>query len=171
MRKPGRLRLASCACRHLLTQTPRSPAAAVNNYVADLVSADERTGAFGVLSGVAMAGTAFGFTAGGLAGDYISAVAPFEITFCLLVGSTLFTGLFLPYIAPAPRPDASVDGKPAARGGPLSCLAVFVPRRIEGHKGRYWGLTLLGLGAFMGVLATAFVVRPLRHFFLAIVRS
>jgi hypothetical protein len=112
-----------------------------------------------------MAGTALGYTVGGLAGDYISPVAPFEITFCLLVASTLFTAFFLPYIPPAtPAPaESTVQGdgpkEAAVSGGPLACLRVFIPRKNDDGRGRYWGLTLLGLGAFMGVLATAFVVR------------
>lgn len=127
---------------------------AANTYISEVVAPEERTAAFGVLSGVAMAGTGFGYTVGGLAGDYISPAAPFEITFCLLVASTLFTGLFLPYIAPVKKEG---EKKGFSLGAILGCLAVFVPRRREGQKGRYWGLTLLGLGTFLGVLATSFV--------------
>lgn len=135
---------------------------AANTFLNDVVGDEERTGAFGVLSGVAMAGTALGYTVGGLAGDLIGPVAPFEITFGLLVASTFFTAFFLPYIPPAtPEPAESDIGSKQAgsTGGPLACLRVFVPRKNDDGKGRYYGLTLLGLGAFLGVLATSFVVR------------
>lgn len=135
---------------------------AANTFLNDVVSDEERTAAFGVLSGFAMAGTALGYTVGGLAGDYINLAAPFEITFCLLVASTFFTAFFLPYIPPAKQVEATDGVTPkqsSANGGPLACLRIFVPRKIEDGRGRYWGLTLLGLGAFLGVLATAFVVR------------
>lgn len=110
-----------------------------------------------------MLGTAIGFTLGGLAGDLWGAPAPFEITLCLLVLSTLFSRFFLPYIPPATAP-LSADGSPAevvksSAFSFLHCLKVFLPtERTDGKKGKFWGLTLLGLGSFLGVFATSFVV-------------
>ena len=110
-----------------------------------------------------MLGTAIGFTLGGLAGDFWGAPAPFEITLCLLILSTLFSRFFLPYIPPATAPLAA-DGSPAeavksSAFSFLHCLKVFLPtERTDGKKRKFWGLTLLGLGSFLGVFATSFVV-------------
>ncbi|KAJ7876617.1 hypothetical protein B0H13DRAFT_2054976 [Mycena leptocephala] len=104
---------------------------AANSYIAEIVEPVERTAAFGVVAGMMMLGSALGYTAGGLANDLISISAPFEITFGLLVPESLFAF--------------------------LACLTVFVPTRYAHGNGRFWGLTLLGLGAFGGTLATAYV--------------
>ena len=111
-----------------------------------------------------------GFTLGGLAGDKFGTPAPFQITFCLLVLSTLFTRFCLPYIPPAASlPPTSTDtdsdevaSKPAPKESTFSflhCLKVFLPQtHTDGRGGRFWGLTLLGTGCFMAVLATSYVV-------------
>lgn len=131
-----------------------------------------------------MAGTAFGYTgssiflppasngalhplfvaAGGLTGDMFGAPAPFQVTLILLILSTILSGVFLPYIPPASPPSAAKDGAKASGGGVfgfLSPLKVFLPRVIEKEDGgdgtNYWGLTFLGSGTFLGVLALAYV--------------
>ncbi|KAJ7192512.1 hypothetical protein GGX14DRAFT_480004 [Mycena pura] len=132
-----------------------------NSYINELVEPAERTAAFGVLAGMNMLGTALGYIAGGLAGDLISISAPFEITFCLLVLSTAYTRLLLPYIPPAATTDAAPDGTASKQGESffsfLACLRVFLPVKYELHSGTFWGLTLLGLGTFGGTLATGYV--------------
>jgi hypothetical protein len=163
----------------------------VNSYMAEVVGPEERTAAFGVLAGIAMLGVAngafqhnessayrfklpgnAGYICGGLSNDLIDLSAPFEITFCLLVGSTLFTGLCLPYIPPGgfpvkPDPDAPSENstteepkKPESVFAFLHCLRIFLPAKYaDGNgKGRFWGLLLLGFGAFSSVMATAHVV-------------
>ncbi|KAJ7912124.1 hypothetical protein B0H13DRAFT_2660272 [Mycena leptocephala] len=143
---------------------------AANSYIAEIVEPVERTAAFGVVAGMMMLGSALGYTAGGLANDLISISAPFEITFGLLVVSTLYTALLLPYIPPAshktgttsadsipPTDSGSASKKPESLFAFLACLTVFVPTRYAHRTGRFWGLTLLGLGAFGGTLATAYV--------------
>jgi len=104
-----------------------------------------------------------GYTAGGLANDLINISAPFEITFCLLVASTLYTAVLLPYIPPAAAAKASsATEDPALKKSEslfafLACLTVFLPTKYAHRSGTFWGLTLLGLGAFGSVLATAYV--------------
>ncbi|KAJ7458537.1 hypothetical protein FB451DRAFT_1046793 [Mycena latifolia] len=130
-----------------------------NSYIAEVVPPAERTGAFGVLAGVSMLGTALGYVAGGLANDLIGIVAPFEIAFVLLVASTLYTLLFLPYVPPAARSEAEVGAtkKRESVFAFLDCLRVFLPAKYESGRGTFYGVTLLGLGAFAGGLATAYV--------------
>ncbi|KAJ7607625.1 hypothetical protein DFH06DRAFT_1249778 [Mycena polygramma] len=143
----------------------------VNSYVAEVVEPEERTAAFGVLAGIAMLGTANGYICGGLSNDYINLAAPFEITFCLLVGSTLFTALCLPYVPPGGFAAAKAHPDSATGAGStqqdakkdvsvfafLHCLRIFLPARYADGKGRFWGLPLLGFGAFWSVMATAYV--------------
>ncbi|KAJ7458488.1 hypothetical protein FB451DRAFT_1097610, partial [Mycena latifolia] len=136
-----------------------------NSYMAEVVEPEERTAAFGVLAGIAMLGVANGYICGGLSNDFIGLSAPFEITFCLLVGSTLFTAFCLPYIPPGGFPDTKTDANaPAANSKDkeslfafLHCLRIFLPARYADGSGRFWGLPLLAFGAFWSVMATAYV--------------
>ncbi|KAJ7325779.1 hypothetical protein DFH08DRAFT_1085029 [Mycena albidolilacea] len=141
----------------------------VNSYMAEVAEPEERTAAFGVLAGVAMLGVANGYICGGLSNDYIGLSAPFEITFCLLVASTFFTAFCLPYIPPGGFPankdpnsttqDRSEEEpkKDASAFGFLRCLRIFLPAKYADGKGTFWGLPLLGFGAFWSVMATAYV--------------
>ncbi|KAJ6451122.1 hypothetical protein C8R47DRAFT_1170425 [Mycena vitilis] len=133
----------------------------VNSYMAEVVEPEERTAAFGVLAGVAMLGTANGYVCGGLSNN-ISLSAPFKITFCLLVASTLFTAFCLPYIPPGglatkkalgsltPPPNAhpTQEGpkKDASPFAFLYCLRIFLPSRYSDGKGRFWNLGTPTLG-------------------------
>jgi hypothetical protein len=104
---------------------------------------------------------------------FIGPLAPFQVTFCLLVFCTIFGSIFLPYIPPedahasahsnAQSPASSGNGNGNGKSPSkhkrsfLSPLKIFVPRRTTDADGRKrWdlNLTLLGLGAFFSVLAT-----------------
>ncbi|KAJ6576271.1 hypothetical protein B0H10DRAFT_2103178 [Mycena sp. CBHHK59/15] len=135
-----------------------------NSYMAEVVEPEERTAAFGVLAGMAMLGVANGYICGGLSNDYIGLSAPFEFTFCLLVGSTFFTAFCLPYIPPGGFPKSGetpvaevVKEKEESVFSFLHCLRIFLPAKYADGKGRFWGLPLLGFGAFWSVMATAYV--------------
>lgn len=126
-----------------------------NTFVNALVLPEERTASFGILQGVFMLGSCVGFSIGGLVGDRFGDAAPFEVTLCLLIISTILSSAFLPYIAPEPVDEESGTGI----GGMLKPLLVLGPRRIEKEDGgdgnRYWGVTLLafGTGAFDFILS------------------
>ncbi|KAJ7183826.1 major facilitator superfamily domain-containing protein [Mycena filopes] len=132
-----------------------------NSYMAEVVAPEERTAAFGVLAGIAMLGVATGYICGGLSNDYINLSAPFEITFCLLVASTFFTAFCLPYIPVGRRRELDARKEKDDSDSVFSflhCLKIFFPAKYaDGSKGRFWGLPLLGLGAFLSVTATAYV--------------
>ncbi|KAJ7859186.1 hypothetical protein B0H14DRAFT_2747401 [Mycena olivaceomarginata] len=118
----------------------------VNSYMAEVAEPEERTAAFGVLAGVAMLGVANGYICGGLSNDYIGLSAPFEITFCLLDPNSTTEDLS----EEEPKKDASTFGF-------LRCLRIFLPAKYADGKGTFWGLPLLGFGAFWSVMATAYV--------------
>ncbi|KAK6996691.1 hypothetical protein R3P38DRAFT_3070040 [Favolaschia claudopus] len=132
-----------------------------NTYIPEVVEPIQRTAAFGVLAGMTMLGSALGFIAGGLAYDLINISAPFEITFGLLVASTLYSAALLPYIPPSGDPPNTIDSSAPSKLKPLSAfidsVSVFQPSEYADGSGKYWGLTLLGLGAFAGGLATQYV--------------
>jgi hypothetical protein len=114
---------------------------------------------------MAMLGTAVGFTFGGLFDKWFGKLAPFQVTFCILVSCCFLTGFGLPYIAPAvteSEDDAAehADGKSKKKKGGMALffkpLRVFAPRDIDGK--RYTGATFLALGVAGSVLATQYVV-------------
>ncbi|KAJ6546050.1 hypothetical protein DFH09DRAFT_1367492 [Mycena vulgaris] len=133
-----------------------------NSYIAEVVEPVERTAAFGVLAGMSMLGTAVGYIAGGLTNDRFGISSSFEITFCLLVGSTFYTALLLPHVPPAahqsePVGDGTTKKTTESLFAFLNCLRVFLPARYVHGPGMFYGLMLLGIGSFGGVLATAYV--------------
>jgi len=107
------------------------------------------------------------FSVGGLVSDHFGIPSPFKVTLGLLVCSTLFASIFLPYIAP-PTPTKRVDGGVEKTEGAfvfLSPLKLLGPnRKAEGGWRGTWGLGLLGMGLFCGVLATG--VSPVSILFL-----
>jgi hypothetical protein len=94
-----------------------------------------------------------------LAYRYLGYLAPFEITFGLLVLTTIFGSVFLPYIAPDVASDAEKK-----KQGMLEPLKLFLPKRVEigGRIKRDWNLFLLGAGAFFSVFATGYVPMALQ---------
>nr|GAT60571.1 predicted protein [Mycena chlorophos] len=131
---------------------------AANSYITELVNAEERTAAFGILAGMNMLGTAMGYVGGGLVGSLVSLRAPFEVTFTLLVLSTIFTGTSLPYIPPTASLDA--NNPQEKKRSSFTAIRVFRPVKFvlaSGKHVRWYGLTLLAVGTFAGALATSYV--------------
>ncbi|KAF7317419.1 hypothetical protein HMN09_00478600 [Mycena chlorophos] len=131
---------------------------AANSYITELVTAEERTAAFGILAGMNMLGTAMGYVGGGLVGSLVSLRAPFEVTFTLLVISTIFTGTSLPYIPPTASLDA--NNPQEKKRSSFTAIRVFRPVKFVLASGKHvwwYGLTLLAVGTFAGALATSYV--------------
>ncbi|KAF7317432.1 hypothetical protein HMN09_00479900 [Mycena chlorophos] len=132
---------------------------AANSYITELVKAEERTASFGVLAGMNMLGTAIGYVGGGLVGSLVSLHAPFQVTFTLLVGSTIFTGTSLPYVAPTASTSGEDKEKEKKRSS-IASILVFRPVKFTLPSGKtiwWYGLTLLAVGTFAGALATSYV--------------
>lgn len=129
----------------------------LNSYITEIVEHEERTGALGQLQGCAMLGNAFGYLAGGLLADWMNIAAPFRVTVVLFLLSSLYVLLALPSI---PLSD-KIPG-PASRNiskffGPLK---IFAPQKWtlpDGRIQRQYGAILLGVGVFLGVLATGYI--------------
>ncbi|GAA5905506.1 hypothetical protein JCM6882_004771 [Rhodosporidiobolus microsporus] len=106
-----------------------------NTYCAALVAPEELGGVLGTLR----------------------PVYPFLAAFTCLSLSTALSGCFLPYIPPASAAETAKSGG----GGLLAPIKVFLPRKVfreDGSRnGRWYGLSFLGVGAFVSVFATSFI--------------
>ena len=130
---------------------------ALNSYVTEIIEPSGRTGALGKLQGVSFLGISLAYLAGGLISDAFGIIAPFRVTLALFLTSCLYVLLFLPWIPP----DKSMFEKPsngiARFFGPLK---IFTPQRWTLRDGRVvteYGTILLGIGTFLGVLATGYI--------------
>ena len=97
-----------------------------------------------------------------MAFDYGGMLLPFQIAFLLLVFTTIFAALFLPYIDPTPVSTSTTtqnEHQEKKKQSFLTPLKIFIPKRkmVDG-KGK-WDLNLffLASGAFFSVLATGYV--------------
>jgi hypothetical protein len=97
-----------------------------------------------------------------MAFDYGGMLLPFQIAFLLLVFTTIFAALFLPYIDPTPpltSPSTTQTDPKKKKQSLLTPLKIFIPKRklVDG-KGRWdFNLFFLASGAFFSVLATGYV--------------
>jgi hypothetical protein len=97
-----------------------------------------------------------------MAFDYGGMLLPFQIAFLLLVFTTIFAALFLPYIDPTPpltSPSTTEPDPKKKKQSLLTPLKIFIPkRRMVDGKGRWdFNLFFLASGAFFSVLATGYV--------------
>jgi len=92
-----------------------------------------------------------------MAFDYGGMLLPFQIAFLLLVFTTIFAALFLPYIDPTPVSTSTTQNEPQGKKKQsfLTPLKIFIPKRKMGK----WDFNLffLASGAFFSVLATGYV--------------
>jgi MFS family permease len=133
---------------------------ALNTYTTELVEPSKRTGVFGQLQGCVMFGTAFGYLFGGNIGDLFGIRRPWEVAFFLMIFSTIYTILFLPYVTPHTAESSPDHRKSKGVSGFFGPARLFVPQKFQLQDGRikrHWGVFLLGAGVFWGVLATGFI--------------
>ncbi|WPH02577.1 Hypothetical protein R9X50_00544200 [Acrodontium crateriforme] len=128
---------------------------ALNSFAAEVVEPEERTATLGRLTGCSMFGTAVGYLAGGYLGD-IDIIYPFRVTLALFLISCTYVILTLPTIH-----DQEVESKAAT-----SFMAFFDPLKMllpkkwilkDGTVQTEYGTLVLGIGTFLGVLATSYI--------------
>ncbi|KAK4896052.1 hypothetical protein LTR27_005909 [Elasticomyces elasticus] len=127
---------------------------ALNSLATEVVEPAERTATLGRLSGCAMFGMAFGYLAGGLIGDYLGIIWPFRVTLVLFLLCCLYIQLCLPTI------HNKVEGKAKTLSSFFDPIKMFAPAKwvLDGGKvQRENGVLLLGIGTFLGVLATSYI--------------
>ncbi|TKA69178.1 hypothetical protein B0A55_09580 [Friedmanniomyces simplex] len=129
---------------------------ALNSLATEVVEPAERTATLGRLSGCAMFGTALGYLAGGLIGDYLGIIWPFRVTVLLFLLSCLYIQLCLPTIH-----NKQIESKASkSLSSFFDPIKMFAPQKwilSNGKVQREWGVLLLGVGTFLGVLATSYI--------------
>jgi hypothetical protein len=129
----------------------------LNSYITEVVEHEARTGVLGQLTGCAMFGTSLGYLAGGLLSDIFGIIAPFRVTLMLFLISWLYVLLFLPWILKSEAAVKKTSKDFTRFFGPLK---MFAPQKwvlVDGRTQNEWGTLLLGIGVFLGVLATSYV--------------
>ena len=128
----------------------------LNSFVAEVVDHEARTGALGKLQGISFLGLSSAYLAGGLLGDYFGIIAPFRVTLILFLTSSAYVVLFLPWIPLNEDAATSSTNGVSKFFGPLK---LFIPQKYVLRSGRIqreYGALLLGIGVFLGVLATGY---------------
>ncbi|KAI6906598.1 hypothetical protein D0869_14136 [Hortaea werneckii] len=129
---------------------------ALNSLATEVVEPAERTGTLGRLSGCAMFGTAIGYLAGGLIGDYLGIIWPFRVTLALFILCCIYIQLCLPEIH-----NKEVEAKASrSLSSFFDPIKMFAPQKFirpNGHVYKEYGVLFLGIGTFLGVLATSYI--------------
>jgi MFS family permease len=129
---------------------------ALNSYVSEILEPSERTGALGQLQGCSFIGISLAYLAGGLLSDTFGILAPFRVTVALFLGSCVYIILVLPWLPLNKDIEVRTSGL-SKFFGPLK---IFTPQKWTLPGGRVqteYGTILLGLGVFLGVLATGYI--------------
>lgn len=129
---------------------------ALNSYVAEVVGAEGRTGALGMLQGCTFFGTATAYLLGGWMSDAFGILAPFRVTVVLFLGSCVYVMVALPWLVPA---EIKVDEEKKGLKRILGPLTMFTPQKWMTESGKVYveyGVLLLGIGVFLGVLSTGY---------------
>jgi MFS family permease len=138
---------------------PNGYVLALNSFVADVVEHEGRTGALGRLQGCMLFGAAVGFLIGGLVGEAFGIVAPFRMTVLLFLLSCVYVAICLPPTPPHEEKDSRADDI-VGLGRFFGPLRIFAPQQwtlIDGRKSTQFGALTLGLGVFLGILATGYI--------------
>ncbi|KAF9701370.1 hypothetical protein EKO04_000335 [Ascochyta lentis] len=139
---------------------PNGYVLALNSFVADVVEHEGRTSALGRLQGCMYFGAAVGFLIGGLIGEAFGIAAPFRITLVLFLLSCLYIASCLPSTPPHEEKDGHLSQPVTGIGRFLGPLRIFAPQKwtlIDGRQSTQFGALTLGLGVFLGILATGYI--------------
>ena len=139
---------------------PNGYVLALNSFVADVVEHESRTGALGRLQGCMLFGAAVGFLIGGLIGDVFGIIAPFRITVVLFLLSFAYVAVCLPFTPPHEEKESSTSRPAVGLGRFFGPLRIFAPQKwtlADGRKSTQFGALTLGMGVFLGILATGYI--------------
>lgn len=139
---------------------PNGYVLALNSFVTDVVDHEERTGALGRLQGCMLFGAAVGFLTGGLIGEALRITTPFRITVVLFLLSCTYVATCLPSTPPHEGKDNYVSRPAIGLGRFFGPLRIFAPQRwtlADGRESTQYGALTLGLGVFLGILATGYI--------------
>lgn len=132
----------------------------LNSLVADVVDHEARTGALGRLQGCMYFGAAIGFLIGGVVGDAFGIIAPFRMTLALFLLCCLYVAVSLPAVAPPKVSEDDISRPNLGIARFFGPLRIFAPQKWELPDGRtrtQFGAMTLGIGVFLGILATGYI--------------
>lgn len=130
---------------------------ALNSFAAEVVESSERTATLGRLTGCSLFGTSAGFLLGGLVSDAFGISSPWKVAVVLFLCSALYALLCLPYVPLNKEIEAKASKSLSSFFDPLK---MFVPRKWRLRDGRVqteYGTLLVGVGVFLGILATGYI--------------
>ncbi|KAF3000929.1 hypothetical protein E8E13_008714 [Curvularia kusanoi] len=139
---------------------PNGYVLALNSFVADVVEHEGRTGALGRLQGCMLYGAALGFLIGGLVGDAFGILAPFRMTVVLFLLSCVYVAVCLPSTPPPEEDHKQANAPSTGLGRFFGPLRIFAPQKwtlTNGRTSTQFGALTLGLGVFLGILATGYI--------------
>jgi MFS family permease len=118
-----------------------------------------------------MLGSSIGFLLGGLISDGAGLKIPFYVAFVMFLVSCLYILIFLPSV----EAEASAQDQNNVKSVSsfLAPLKLYIPSKWvtpDGRRHTEFGVLLLGLGAFLGVLATGYIPFLLQLFSIDVLR-
>ncbi|KAL6153783.1 hypothetical protein ACJBU6_07087 [Exserohilum turcicum] len=132
----------------------------LNSLVAEVVGHEGRTGALGRLQGCMYFGSAIGFLIGGVVGDLFGILAPFRMTLALFLLCCAYVAVSLPAMDPPKEDKEASPHQTAGVARFFGPLRIFAPQKWElpnGHVRLQFGALTLGIGVFLGILATGYI--------------
>ncbi|KAG9195045.1 hypothetical protein G6011_00165 [Alternaria panax] len=158
----GNLGILIMQCSQVITVVggPNGYILCLNSLVADVVEHEARTGALGQLQGCMYFGSAVGFLIGGVAGDYFGILAPFRMTSALFLLCCLYVTVSLPAMAAPVEDENAKPRKSTGIARFFGPLRIFAPQKWalpDGHPRAQFGALTLGIGVFLGILATGYI--------------
>ncbi|KAH3909966.1 hypothetical protein HBH56_154690 [Parastagonospora nodorum] len=139
----------------------------LNSFVADVVGHEARTGALGRLQGCMYIGAATGFLIGGVVGDVFGILAPFHMTLALFLSCCVYIALTLPATSVPEAKDDSTTQRQVGIMRFFGPLRIFTPQKWilpDGRTVTQFGALTLGIGVFLGILATGYIAVLLQQF-------
>ncbi|KAF2446046.1 MFS general substrate transporter [Karstenula rhodostoma CBS 690.94] len=145
---------------------PNGYVLALNSFVTEIVNPEERTGSLGQIQGCMMIGSAIGFLVGGVVGDAFGILAPFRITLLLFLLCCVYVALALP-VLPTDQNNTNTREKSVGLMRFFGPLRIFTPQKWtlrDGRTSRQSGALMLGIGVFLAILATGYLVTLLQMY-------
>lgn len=139
----------------------------LNSFVADVVGHEARTASLGRLQGCMYIGAATGFLIGGVVGQAFGILAPFRITLILFLSCCVYVALTLPATDPPEAKEDKPSDKPIGLSRFFGPLHIFTPQKWVLPDGRtitHFGALTLGIGVFLGILATGYIAVLLQQY-------
>jgi MFS family permease len=139
----------------------------LNSFVADVVGHEARTGALGRLQGCMYIGAATGFLIGGLISDAFGILAAFRMSLVCFLACCVCVALTLPATSPPDTKDGATSQSIMGIGRFFGPLRIFNPQKwvlADGRISTQFGALTLGIGVFLGILATGYIAVLLQQY-------